>query len=340
MSHKNDKLCILTGDDVGKIISGKENRIIEIIRDAYISHQKGDSTLPHSTFLRFPDKAKDRIIGLPAYIQGAAGIKWIASFPENVKHGIDRASAAIILNSLETGRPYGILEGSIISAKRTAASAALAAKVLAGNRTIEDVSLIGCGLINFEILKFLVSQFKNIKAVNIFDLDTEKAKKFLSKTVEIVDADVRICDSAAEAYGSSKLVSFATTASVPHVNDTDLFRGDAIILHLSLRDLGVGIIKNSINVVDDLDHVNREHTSIHLASQETGATNFVTTSLGELLLGVKQAPESGKPVIFSPFGLGVLDIQLARFVYEEAAKEGMGTVVKDFIPSSWLERPY
>ena len=111
--------------------------MIESVRRAYQAHARQQTSLPHSTFLRFPAEEKNRVIALPAYLGDSfdvAGIKWIASFPNNIQRQMDRASAVIILNSTQTGRPEAIIEGSIVSAKRTAASAALAAQQIHEDR--------------------------------------------------------------------------------------------------------------------------------------------------------------------------------------------------------------
>ena len=131
----NFEVSIINGKTVFEIIRAHWGDCIDIVRDAYLAHARGHSVNPDSYFLRFPEKPDCRIIALPAYLGngfGVAGIKWIASYPGNVQRGFPRASAVLVLNSYETGYPFAILESSIISAARTAASAALAAYWLNG----------------------------------------------------------------------------------------------------------------------------------------------------------------------------------------------------------------
>src|SRR6185369_14851981 len=155
---RNGDILVLKGRDVHALLQDREAELVETVRRAYVAHARGESSLPHSSFLNFPHEQRNRIIALPAYLGrdfDIAGIKWIASFPNNVKHGMDRASAVVILNSARTGTPRAIIEGSILSAKRTAASAALAARTLHQKPVEDGIGIIGCGMINFEIVRFL-----------------------------------------------------------------------------------------------------------------------------------------------------------------------------------------
>lgn len=88
-----------------------------------------------------------------------------------------------------------------------------------------------------------------------------------------------------------------------------------------------------VNIFDDLDHVNRAATSIHLASKMTGNTNFVHSSLGDLLLGNVNLPERGeRKMIFSPFCSSVPDLSLADLALKKIPEDGGGTLVESFLP--------
>ena len=335
--RERDVLAI-GSEDVSALLRGREIAIVETIAKAYQAHGKGQSSLPHSTFLRFPDQPANRIIALPAYLGGevnSAGMKWIASFPGNLAERMDRASAVIILNSIDTGRPKVIMEGSVISAKRTAASAALAAKVLdAGKSPV--VGMIGCGLINVEVARFLTATCPQIHSFVIYDLDQDSAHAFqVQLEQELGVRDVRIANRIDAVLESTSLISFATTASKPHVQSLESCSPGTVVLHVSLRDLSPDVILSADNIVDDIDHVCRAQTSIHLAEQKVGHRNFVRCTLAEILNGEAPARQNDRRVtVFSPFGLGILDVALGEQVYQDAMKSALGFIVPSFIPES------
>jgi len=338
----NGDILILRGPDVNSLLTGREFEIINAVRMAYETHAQGDSALPHSTFLRFPDYPRDRIIALPAYLGGEwgiAGIKWVASFPGNVELGMDRASALVVLNSLQTGRPEAILEGALISAKRTAASAALAAQWLNGDKEMNRMGLVGCGLINFEIARFLLAIFPEIKHLVIYDLDIARAEQFRRKCQETFGIlEVEIAKELKVVLGGSSLISFATTASTPYIEDLSEVSPGSTILHISLRDLSPQIIISCDNVVDDIDHVCRAQTSVHLAEQLTGNRGFLRCTLADVLMGKAASRRDMESiVVFSPFGLGVLDLAIANLVRELGLAQGKGTMIGSFLPEPWVE---
>src|SRR5829696_5216591 len=149
---ETDGILLLSGNEIVDLFRGQEAALMETVGAAYKIKEEGDCDVPNCPFLRFPGNSVDRIIPKTAFLGGqfqAAGIKWIASFPANLGKGLERASAVLILNSTETGLPLAIMEGSVISACRTAASAALAATTLRGKLPATAVGILGCGLINF-----------------------------------------------------------------------------------------------------------------------------------------------------------------------------------------------
>ena len=328
------ELSIINGKTVADVIHAQRAACLDVVRDAYLAHARGQSVNPDSNFLRFPDKPDCRIIALPAFLGdgfGVAGLKWIASYPGNVQRGFPRASAVLVLNSYETGYPFAILESSIISAARTAASGALAAYWLNGeSRRAESLGIVGTGFIARYVYDFLIDTGWTIEEVRLHDTSPLEAAKFKSTVCRLGHhRAVTVVPDVSDVLRTSDLIVFTTVASAPHITDAALFEHNPVVLHISLRDLAPEILLGSQNVVDDVEHVMKANTSAHLTEQQTGNRRFVTGTLAEIMEG-QRFVNRDSPVIFSPFGMGILDVAVGKWVYEQAVARGQDLRLSDF----------
>ena len=326
--------AVIPGAQVRQVLHGREIQTRDLVEFTYRLHSTGQSVNPPSYFLRFPDRPSSRIIALPASIGGPLqvdGLKWISSFPENVAAGIPRASAVLILNDHATGYPFACLESSIISATRTAALAASAADWLSRSRgRPARAGFFGTGLIARYIHTFLAATGWSFDEIGVHDISAGSAAGFRGYLEQSGAAGrIRTYDDPGELIRSSDLVVFATIAGQPHVSELAWFGHDPLILHVSLRDLAPEILLASANFVDDVEHCLKAGTSPHLAEQLTGRRDFLDGTLGDVMAGEVTVP-AGRPVVFSPFGLGVLDLAVGKYVYDEVARAGELRVIDGF----------
>jgi cysteine synthase A len=325
---------IVSGKAAQAILSEAPEKSIASVEAAYLAHHDRKTVNPDSYFLRFPDKPANRIIALPATIGGninVSGIKWIASFPENIKAGIARASATLVLNDTETGYPFACLEASQISAARTAASAVLAARWMNGHRReAPAITFVGAGVIARNIFDMFVADKWTFENIYIHDLDRPSAEAFRQHAAEKTAGTVFVQESRAEALRSN-IVVFATNVGTPYVLPPEKFAPGQIVLHISLRDISPDLVLDAVNIVDDVDHCLKANTTLHLAEQKLGHRRFIAGTLAELMRG-EIAVDRSRPLIFSPFGLGVLDLAVGKHVFDEACRRGMALAVPDFFP--------
>ena len=323
---------VVPGKVVSRIIEANQHNLIELVRNAYIEHEKGNTINPDSYFLRFPDQPSNRIIALPACIQDdqpMSGIKWIGSYPANIQNGIPRASAIVILNDVKTGYPIAMMEAAVISSNRTAASAVLTAQYCApkGKRAAH-VSFVGAGIIARTILSTMIGDNWSIDRISIFDLNRTSSNAFAEFANEKVSGTAMVVDSLEEAL-TADIVCFATSVGTPYVSDSKSFRPGQVVLNVSLRDIAPELILQADNILDDVEHCMKANTSPHLAEQMTGGRTFVTGTIADLVTG-KLVLSHTRPVIVSPFGLGVLDIALARYVLTTALDQGDTVEIPNF----------
>lgn len=328
---------VLNHDDVTTALSSGEFSPVEAVQDAYIAHSLGRTVLPFSCFLRPLDDPDDRIIALPAHLHGhrdVMGVKWVSSFPGNTERGSQRASSVMILNDPRTGYPVAVLEASQISATRTAASAALASQTLHAMKPVITAGFIGAGTINRRVLDFLIALHPDLRAIRVQDAFPGRARRFARSALAAYPfLNAQVHESVHSELLASDTVSIATTDSTYWL-DLDNARADEdqVLLHLSLRDLSVDSILAATNVVDDAEHVCREATSIERAADKTGGHEFISVTIGELLSGMKSLSRTGRPIIFSPFGLGILDLALAQKILDFADANDLGSELTGFEP--------
>lgn len=330
-----DNLLILRADDVAQALGDDMNGIVDAVAEGYLTLHRGQAVMPPSPFLKFVEDKPERIIGLPAYLNGEhpiVGIKWIASFPGNLRKGMDRASAVIVINDLETGRPHIVMEGAIISATRTAASAALAAREL--HPAPSATGIIGCGPIAWQTLRYLAAVDRVGEHLQLFDLDLSRAEAFAERAVAAgLVRTTSIADSGESLVSDCPLSVIATSAIVPHLDP--LLSAAHTVLHLSLRDLSVRSILSGTNVVDSVEHVLQAQTSVHLAEQEVGCHDFIHGSIAQIISAEVSGRPPDKPVIFNPFGMGVLDLAVAGPVIERCLANNRGVEVPNFFGTAW-----
>jgi ornithine cyclodeaminase len=325
-------LSIIPGSTVRAILEGNEELVLSAVTEAYLAHAGGRTKTPGTQPLYTNG---GRFFAMPASIEDArpiVGAKWVGSFIKNVAAGAERASALLIASDADTGRPIAIVDGTLISAKRTAAGAAVALRLVSSRDSVRSVGLVGCGPINYEVLRFIVHLFP-VEHVQLVDLQPARVEAFRERMRVDFPSLTAAPATLGEAMQTADVVSIATNATVPYINE--LPSRAFVVLHLSLRDLAPDVIARCYNIVDDIEHVCTARTSLHLASEATGHRDFIRATIPDLLAGTAYYERPDVPTVISPFGLATLDLAVLREVLARADGRSDLTRVADFRGGVW-----
>ncbi len=151
--------------------------VIDSVERAFQEKAAGRTEMPPKPGIHtMPDSF---IHAMPAYIEGlrAAGLKWVSGYPANQKRGLPYISGLIVLNDPETGIPTCVMDASWVTAKRTAAATAVAAKHMA-LREARSFGVLGCGVQGRTNLEAVAAVSKDLESVRAFDTDREVASKY------------------------------------------------------------------------------------------------------------------------------------------------------------------
>jgi len=333
--------AMISGGQVRDALHRREDEVVELVEATYLLHSDGGTVNPPSNILRFADRPASRSIALPASVGGVTqvdGVEWISTFPANPAAGLPQASGVLILNDPDTGYPFACLEASVITASRTAAMAASAAEWLTrGRGRVPRLGFFGAGRIARHIHSYLNAEGWAFDETGIYDASDERATGFrgqLDRTVDI--GKIVVHPSPESLIRSSDLLVVATDAGRPQVEDLSWFDHHPVVLHMSRRDLAPEILLGSTNVVDDVKLCLTADMSPQLAEQRIGNRDFLAGTLADVIDG-RVSPPADHTVVFSPYGLGVLDVAVGKYVYDRILDLGELLVIDDFFQG--LDRP-
>ena len=302
------------------------DELIKTIEETTMIDEVGDSSQPEHPFVDFPNPS-NRIIALPAYVGGeinTAGIKWIASFPDNINHGIPRANSVTILNSTETGIPFAIFNTTLLSIIRTASvTGTLLKKYFEYRREKLNIGIIGFGPIGQMHYQMLCDKFKEyINEIKIYDL--RKINYEFNKEIE-----TNIVSSWEEAYKTSDVFLNATVAKERYVEGEP--KENALLLNVSLRDYKTNIfefVKDGI-IVDNWYQVCRRNTDIERFHLEKNLQKENVYTLADVIQNKVFGRVKSKCFMFNPFGMSTYDIAIGNYYYKKIKENNYGKILED-----------
>lgn len=300
--------------------------VIEVIKEAVTCLENQDYAQPVKPYLRYHNP-KNRIIAMPAFVGGnihTAGIKWIASFPDNIEKSIPRAHSVVILNEADTGEPKAIVNTALLSIIRTASVSGAMIQAYKNKKDLKNVKvgIIGWGPIgqyHFKMVTELLGD--QISEISLYDI-----RKIEPKTIPSEYANrVRITESWEEAYLDADIFMTCTVASKPYINKAP--KKGSLHLNVSLRDYQVDILEYAQNgiIVDDWDEVCRENTDIEMMHLHKGLQKGDTYSIVDVLCrGAMDQLSDDQIVMFNPMGMAIFDISVGNYYYQKAQQNSLG----------------
>ena len=164
------------------------NEIVAALEQVFREKGRGEVEMPPKPGIHPQEDSSIR--AMLAYIPSlkTAGVKWISGYGRNYIAGLPNINGLIILNDPKTGVPKAIMDCTWITAMRTGAATAVAAKYLA-KKDSKTLGIIACGRLGRTNVRALLNTFK-LERVYAYDIDFQRAKIFAKEVQEWCPAEV------------------------------------------------------------------------------------------------------------------------------------------------------
>jgi len=265
------------------------------------------------------------IHAMPAYVPGmqAAGMKWVSGFPSNLKRGLPYISGLLILNDPVTGIPTGIMDATWVTAKRTGAATAVAARYLAREDS-KTVGILGCGVQGRTNLEALMVVCKSLEHVKAYDTDGKVLRKYADDMGSEYGVTVTPVASPRNAVeGCDIIVTAGPILKHPSpVIEPSWFGEGAFACPLDFDSYWKA---EAMHAADKFCTDDKDQLAYYQTVGYFSGIPEVHADLGEVVTGRKPGRESGSERTMSMnLGVAIEDMATAVRILEKAKAEGIG----------------
>ena len=264
---------------------------------------------------------------MPAYIPGlqSAGMKWVSGYPGNLKKKLPYISGLLILNDPDTGIPIAVMDATWITAQRTGAATAVAAKYLARTDS-STIGILACGVQGRSNLEALSCLFE-IEKVKAFDINQEVAEKFASEMTDIVKMDIEVVNNPRDAVvGLDLVVTSGPILKNPNpIIEAGWLAEGAFASPVDFDSYWKG---EALSQADKLATDDIGQMGYYRKAGYFKDTPQAYADLGEIAAGKKPGRENdSERTISINLGLALDDMATAILIYRKARKIGIGTLL-------------
>ncbi len=323
---RTQRLLYLSKKDVERVNVVMEE-IIEALDEAFTEKGRGRIEMPPKPGIHpMPDAF---IHAMPAYIPslGSAGIKWVSGYSENYKRGLPYITGLLVLNDPETGIPLSVMDCIWITAMRTGAATAVAAKYLA-NKESKTIGILGCGVqgrTNLKALKIVIPALDEVKA---YDISDDAARRYAEEMKSETGLDITIVGSPLEAVEDSDIIVTAgpiLKSPNPAIEGEWLRAG----VFASPVDFDSYFKKSAFEACDKFVTDDRDQCLYYKSLGYFQHIPEIHADLGEIAAGLKPGRQRREEkIICANLGLAMDDMATAIKIYQKAVDNNIGT---------WLE---
>ncbi|MGM0398253.1 MAG: ornithine cyclodeaminase family protein [Halobacteriota archaeon] len=302
--------------------------LIAALEDAFVAYAREDAQMPPKSYIDLPQYNGD-FRSMPAYLDAtdwdAAGIKWVNVHPDNPDdHGLPTVMGTVIYSDPETAYPLAIMDGTVLTKKRTGAAAGVATDHLA----VEDASslgIIGAGEQAHTQLE-AISQVRDIEEVVVSDVDSDAVQAFIDE----YDDEFTVREGTVSEAGHCDVLSTVTPVESPIVSLDDV--GERTHINAMGADaegkheLADELLLDAKLVIDNYEQCTHSGEINVPWSEGVLDDADLYGEIGAVAAGetAGRTDEDGITV-FDSTGLAIQDVAAAHVVYEHAQEHDIGT---------------